>query len=242
MSSAEHYDELANFASLAPETDAEVDGLSRLARRGRVLELGAGTGRVSIPLAQKGLEVHAIEIDPDMIAQLRRKQGADQVHVHAGDMADVDVEGDFDLIFAVFGTFFALPSQQEQLRCLRNATAHLARDGRLAVEALVPQPADYRDGHRMSVAHAADDQVVINISQIDLVGQTITNRQLVVRDGRIDIVPIHIRYCWPAELDLMAQVAGLRLVQRWRDWDQAPFRHSDVRHISIYAHASAPAT
>lgn len=243
MGCGEQYDELVDFASLPPETEAEVDGLAELADGGRALELGVGTGRVAIPLAGRGVEVHGIELDPSMVERLRTKPGSDRVRVHLGDMADVDVEGCFELIFAVFGTLFALPSQDQQLRCFHNVARHLTSEGRFVVEALVPQPGTYHDGHRISVAHASDERVVINVSALDLVAQTIDTRQVVLASNRpVDIVPIHVRYSWPAELDLMAQTAGLRLFERWANWDRQPFANHDVRHISIYGRADRSET
>lgn len=157
MPGAEDYDEFVNYASRPPETDAEVAGLARLANGGRVLELGVGTCRVAIPLAATGLDVHGVELDPEMIDVLRSKAGSERVEVHHGDMADMDVDGSFDLIYAVFGTLFMLPSQADQVRCFRRAAQ-----------------------------------------------------------------PIRIRYSWPSELDLMAELVGLHLRARWSGWNGEP--------------------
>ncbi len=236
MRSAENYDDLVNCASLLPETETEVAGLARLARGGRVLELGVGTGRVAIPLAATGLEVHGIELDPAMAEQLRNKTGGELVRLHLGDMADVDVEGSFDLIYAVFGTFFALLTQDAQVRCFRNVAAHLTPTGRFVIEALMPQPGTYNDRRRVTVAGADDERIVINISKLDPLAQTVDTHQVVLGHDKVNIVPVHIRYSWPSELDLMAQLAGLQLVERWANWQQEPFTVQHRRHISIYAH------
>lgn len=234
MSSAEQYDEFINYASRAPDTDAEVAGLAGLARGGRVLELGVGTGRVAIPLAATGLDVHAIDLDPAMLDQLSSKPGSDAVTVHLGDMADMDVDGSFDLIYAVFGTLFMLPTQDDQVRCFRHAAHKLTPNGKLVIEALMPQPSTYEDGGKVTVADANDDRVIINVSENDALAQTIQTRQVVLGPAGIEIHPVRIRYSWPSELDLMAQLAGLRLHARWSNWVGRPFTAEDQRHISIY--------
>ncbi len=240
MGRAEDYDDLVNYASLPPETEAEVAGLAKLARGGRVLELGVGTGRVAIPLASMGLEVHSIELDPAMAEQLRHKTGGELVRLHLGDMADVDVEGSFDLVYAVFGTFFELLSQVAQIRCFRNVAARLTSGGRFVIEALMPEPGTYIDRRKVTVAATGDERVVINVSELDPLAQTIDTHQIVVGHAEVDIVPIHIRYSWPSELDLMAQLAGLQLVERWANWQQEPFTVEHPRHISIYSQPRAP--
>ncbi|MDP8932473.1 MAG: class I SAM-dependent methyltransferase [Actinomycetota bacterium] len=235
MASAEDYDDLVNYASLPAETEAEVAALARLARGGRVLELGVGTGRVAIPLAGMGLEVHGIELDPAMAEQLRNKTGGELVRMHLGDMAEVEVEGSFDLVYAVFGTFFALLTQDAQVRCFRNIAARLSSGGRFVIEALMPQPGTYTERRKVTVAAASDERVIINVSELDPLAQTIHTHQVVLGQDKVDIVPVHIRYSWPSELDLMAQLAGLQLVERWANWQQEPFTVAHPRHISIYS-------
>lgn len=235
MPGAEDYDEFVRYASRPPETDAEVAGLARLADGGRVLELGVGTGRVAIPLAATGLEVHGIELDPAMIDQLRAKPGSERVVVHHGDMADVDVDGSFDLIYAVFGTLFMLPTQADQVRCFRRAASRLTPGGRLVVEALMPRPDSYDErGTKVTVADATGERVIINVSQADALAQTIQTHQVVLDPAGIQVHPVRIRYSWPSELDLMAELAGLRLAARWRDWAGEPFTADDQRHVTVY--------
>lgn len=236
MAGADDYDEFVAYASLPPETDAEVRGLTELAAEGPVLELGVGTGRVAIPLAATGLDVHGIELDPAMAEQLRRKPGAERVQLHIGDMADVAVEGEFTLVYAVFGTLFALPSQDAQVRCFANVARRLAPEGRFLVEALVPQPGSYEQRRKLTVADARDDRVILSASETDPVAQTVDVRQVVLGTDGIEIRPVHIRYSWPSELDLMARLSGLRLIARWSGWDRAPLGADDQRHISVYGH------
>lgn len=235
MPGAEDYDEFVNYASRPPETDAEVAGLARLANGGRVLELGVGTGRVAIPLAATGLEVHGIDLDADMIEQLQSKPGNERVSVHHGDMADMTVDGTFDLIYAVFGTLFMLPTQAEQVRCFRRAAQKLTPSGKLVIEALMPKPSSYDRGPKVTVADANDERVIVNVSQTDALAQTIETRQVVLGPAGIQIHPVRIRYSWPSELDLMAELAGLRLHARWSDWTGRQFAAGDQRHISVYA-------
>lgn len=234
MSGAEDYDEFVTYASRPPETDAEVAGLARLADGGRALELGVGTGRVAIPLAATGLEVHGIELDPDMIDQLRSKPGGERVSVHRGDMADMDVDGSFNLIYAVFGTLFMLPSQADQVRCFRRAAHKLAPGGKLVIEALMPRPSSYDNGGKVTVADANDERVIVNVSTIDALTQTIHARQVVLAPAGIQIHPVRVRYSWPSELDLMAQLAQLHIHARWSDWNGEPFAADHQRHISVY--------
>lgn len=234
MPGAEDYDEFVNYASRPPETQAEVAGLAELAQGGRVLELGVGTGRVAIPLAATGLDVHAIELDPDMIDQLRSKPGSERVNVHLGDMADLDLDGSFGLIYAVFGTLFMLPTQDDQVRCFQRVAEKLTPNGKLVVEALMPRPVGYDRGSKVTLADANDDRVIVNVSENDALAQTIQTRQVVLSPSGIEIHPVRIRYSWPSELDLMAQLAGLCLHARWSDWDRRPFTAEDQRHISVY--------
>ncbi|MDP8930813.1 MAG: class I SAM-dependent methyltransferase [Actinomycetota bacterium] len=237
MVNAEHYDELIEFASRPPDTDATVSGLARLAAGGRALELGVGTGRIAISLATAGIEVQGIEIDPAMAEQLRAKPGGRHVGVHLGDMVDVDVDGAFTLVYAVFGTLFMLDTQDAQVRCVRNVARHLMPGGKFVVEALVPRPVTYTDDQKVTAVHADADLVVINVSRHEPVEQVVTTHQLLLRPSGADILPVRIRYTWPTELDLMARLAGLELIARWSDWDGRPFEANDPPHISIYGPA-----
>lgn len=234
VGAADHYDDLVNHASRPPETAAEVAGLSALARGGRALELGVGTGRVAIPLAASGIEVHGIDLDPRMLELLHEKPGGDRVITHLADMADVPADGPFDVVFAVFGTFFSLDTQHEQVRCFANVAQRLRTDGVFLIEALMPRPASFDQNAKVTVADATDDRVILNVTQNDPLAQTIDTRQLSITATGTTIHPIHIRYSWPSELDLMAQLAGMRLAQRWSEWDGTPFTSSDQRHISLY--------
>jgi len=158
---ANDYDRMAEFASHPTETDAAVAGLARLAGRdGRVLELGVGTGRLAVPLAALVREMHGIDLDPEMVAALRARTGAERVELHVGDMSRPVGAGNFDVVFIAFGTLFALRSQDDQVRCFAAAADQLADGGSFVVEALVPQPGTYTDGRKVTVAHADQTGVI----------------------------------------------------------------------------------
>lgn len=232
------YDRMVEFASHPTETDATVAGLARLAGMdARVLELGVGTGRIAIPLAQMVREMHGVELDPEMGDALRARAGGDQVRLHLGDMSRPIEAGNFDLVFVAFGTLFALPTQDDQVRCFQTAAGQLHRGGKFVVEALVPQPGSYTDGSKVTVAHAGEHGVILNVSVIDTAAQVLTTQQVALTEGNTRLFPNKIRYAWPAELDLMASLAHLRLSTRWSDWEGAPFDRRSVRHISIYSKA-----
>jgi hypothetical protein len=178
--------------------------------------------------------VHGVERDAEMIDGLRSKPGGDRVHVHLGDMALPVRAGSFDLIFIALGTLFALPTQEDQVRCFTSAAEQLTERGRFVVEALVPQPGSYTNGQKTTVSKADEDALILSASIIDVAEQVLTTQQLVLMDGKVRLFPTRIRYAWPAELDLMAQIAGLRLSARWADWAGARFDARSPRHVSVY--------
>jgi SAM-dependent methyltransferase len=232
------YDRMAEFASHPTDTDATVAGLASLAGDGgRVLELGVGTGRLAIPLSQMVREVHGVELEPEMADALRAKPGGERVHVHLADMSRPVDAGPFDLVFVAFGTLFALPTQDDQVRCFQSAAEQLNERGKFVVEALVPQPASYTDGRKVVVAGVDDRHVVLNVGVLDSATQTVATQQVALSENSIELFPNTIRYAWPAELDLMARLAGLRLTARWSDWARAPFDQRSPRHISVYGRA-----
>ncbi len=227
------YDEL--HAHMEPAL--AVEALAALASGGRVLELGVGTGRVALPLAERGLEVHGIDASEGMIARLRAKPGGDAIALTVGDFADVGAEGEFALVFVVFNTFFGLLSQEEQVRCFRNVAARLDRGGVFVIEAFVPDLGRYNErGEALRAAHRAE-QLRFHLSHLDAVAQRISTKLLVIDDGQLAQYPVEIRYAWPSELDLMARLAGLRLRERWSDWRGAPFTSASGAHISVYERA-----
>lgn len=216
------------------DTAAAVELLAHLAGPGPVLELGIGTGRVALPLLERGLEVHGIDSSEAMVAKLRAKPGGDRIPVSIGDFADVDVEGTYRLIFVVFNTFFALLSQEDQVRCFAGVAAHLAVVGAFVIEAFVPDPTRFTLGQNTMTERVDLDRVVLTASRHDSLRQVVESQHVVVSEGRISLYPVQVRYAWPTELDLMARLAGLRLRERWRGWQRETFSAASTTHVSVY--------
>ena len=211
-----------------------IEALADLAHSGRALELGIGTGRIALPLSDKGVEVHGIDASQSMIARLRSKPGAERIKVTQGNFADVAVEGEFALVYIVFNTFFALSSQEDQVRCFRNVAAHLMRDGCFVIEAFVPDLARFTSRQVNWATKVTADEVHLDIGQHDPATQRVTSQKVVLTDGSVKLYPVQIRYAWPSELDLMAQLAGLRLRERWSNWKREQFSSDSSHHISVY--------
>jgi SAM-dependent methyltransferase len=219
-------------------TDAIVAGLLRLAGPGPVLELGIGTGRIALPLAQRGLRVHGIDASPAMVAQLRQKPGGEHIPVTLGNFADMAIEDRFTLIFVVFNTFFGLLSQDDQVRCMQGVAQHLTDDGVFVLEAFVPDLTRYDRGQRVEARQVDTDHVHLETSVHDPVQQRVMSQQVILTERGIRFYPVQIRYAWPSELDLMARLAGLQLRHRWAGWVEEPFTASSASHVSVYARAT----
>jgi SAM-dependent methyltransferase len=216
---------------------AAIDLLAELAGSGRALELGIGTGRVALPLAGRNVEVHGIDAASSMISRLRSKAGSDPVTVVQGNFADVPIDGEFALIYIVFNTFFALSSQEEQVRCFRNVAAHLSSNGSFVIEAFVPDLFRFTSGQVNWATKVTVDEVNLDVGQHDAAAQRVMSQKVVIKDGSVRLYPVQIRYAWPSELDLMAQLAGLPLRERWSSWNREPFTSESQKHISIYGFA-----
>lgn len=212
--------------------EAAIDRLAELAGSGRVLELGIGSGLIALPLAARGIELHGIDLSPAMVAKLRAKPGGEAIPVTMGSFADVAVEGEFSLIFVAYNSFFALQTQDEQVRCFQNVTTHLAAGGTFVLEAFVPQSANFTGG--LKVTAVTDERIGLKVSEHDPVRQRLKSQHVVIRNGEIRLYPVEVRYAWPAELDLMARIAGLRLRHRWSNWERDEIRADSARHISVY--------
>jgi SAM-dependent methyltransferase len=212
--------------------EAAVDLLAELAGTGRVLELGIGSGLLALPLAARGIDLQGIDLSPAMVARLRAKPGGEAIPVTLGNFADVAVQGEFSLIFVAYNTFFALPTQDEQVRCFQNVAAHLTADGVFVLEAFVPQSANFTGG--LKVTAVTDERIGLKVSEHDPVRQRLRSQHVVIRNQEIRLYPVEVRYAWPAELDLMARLAGLRLRHRWSDWNRAEIGPDSQRHVSVY--------
>ena len=211
--------------------------LTELARDGRALELGIGTGRIALPLMEKNVEVHGLDASPSMVDRMRAKLNGDRVPLNFGNFADVAVDGQFALVYVVFNTFFALSSQDEQVRCFQNVATHLTPGGCFLIEAFVPDLTRFDRGQTVSATNVTTDNVDLDVSQHDPVTQRVVSQKVFIKDGSIRLYPIEIRYAWPSELDLMAKLAGLRLRQRWGNWQREPFTSASTKHISVYERA-----
>ena len=230
---AEVYDEL--YAERFGEQAEEIaTALAGLARGGRALELGIGTGRIALPLQARGIDVQGIDSSAQMVTKLRAKPGGDRIRVAIGDFADVGAEGEFSVIFVVFNTFFGLLSQEEQVRCFRNVSKRLTPDGVFVIEAFVPDQTLHVRGQSTSVTRVEADSVGLDVSRHDPVSQRVTSQHLLISESGVRLYPVQLRYAWPTELDLMAQLAGLRLRERWGGWKGERFTATSGIHVSIY--------
>ncbi|MGH8885633.1 MAG: class I SAM-dependent DNA methyltransferase [Egibacteraceae bacterium] len=217
------------------ETDEAVEALARLAGGGRVLELGIGTGRLALPLAARGLDVHGIDASEAMVAQLRAKPGGDAVPVVIGDFADACADGQFDLVVLAFNTLFNLPTQGAQCRCFANAARHLTEGGVFVIEAFVLDMRRFDDDQAVRALDVEDLHVVLQVSRHDPVAQQILGARVVIDDeAGVRVLPLKIRYAWPSEIDLMARLAGLDLAERWGGWSGQPFTRDSKSHVSVY--------
>ncbi len=211
-----------------------IEMLAELAHNGRALELGIGTGRFALPLSAKGVEVHGIDAASSMISRLQAKPGSERITITQGNFADVPVDEKFELVYIVFNTFFALSSQDEQVRCFRNVAAHLSPDGCFVIEAFVPDVTRFSGGQVNWATKVTTDEVQLDVGQHDAVAQRVVSQKVVIKNGAVEMYPLEIRYAWPSELDLMAQLAGLQLRERWSNWQREPFSSGSGKHISVF--------
>lgn len=214
-----------------------VERLVSLAGEGPALELGIGTGRVAIPLAAAGVEVHGIDASEAMLGRLRGKPGAESIRATLGDFADLDLGERFSLVFVVFNTFFSLLEQDDQVRCFRSVAVHLEPGGRFLLECFVPDLGRFDRGQRFAVHAIDDDGVRIEATLHDPVAQKVRSRVVVMTENGNRLYPLQARYCWPSELDLMARIAGLDLEHRWGGWSEEPFTAASSGHVSVYRKA-----
>jgi SAM-dependent methyltransferase len=217
------------------DEDAAVAFLAALAGPGPALELGIGTGRISLPLAARGIRVDGIDLSPAMVDQLRARPGGDQLFVTIGDFADMPVPGAYRLIYVVFNTLFNVLTQEDQVRCFENVASHLTGDGCFVIEAYVPAFL-YQVRHDQYVdAEAVEaDAVTLDVLRHDMANQMIEESHVSISAAGVRLTPVVQRYAWPAELDLMARIAGLRLQERWGGWTREPFDGASGIHISVY--------
>jgi SAM-dependent methyltransferase len=225
-------DESGRFASST--VGQTVGVLAELAGGGSALELGIGTGRVALPLAAAGVRVTGIDLSEAMVARLRAKPGGDRIPVTIGDFATTAVGTGFTLAYLVFNTIMNLTTQDQQVDCFRNAAAHLAPGGRFVVEVGLPTIRLLPHGEQRRLRLWAAGQTSWAYDEYDLATQAVTGHYIEVEDGRGSYRTTPFRYVWPAELDLMARLAGMRLEHRWGDWDKRPFTSDSEQHVSVW--------
>lgn len=236
---AERFDE--RYANLADPAvvDPIVVFLADLARGGAALEFGIGTGRIALPLAQRGVRVHGIDLSEAMVARLRAKPGAEQVGVTVGDFATTTVEGRFSVAYLVANTIMNLTTQDEQVACFQNAAAHLEPNGFFVIEVLVPRLQRLPPGETFQPFAVAPTH--LGFDEYDVVSQSVVSHHYWIDDGKVDVISPPFRYVWPSELDLMARLASMTLRERWGGWKQEPFRGDSNKHVSVWERSAVAA-
>jgi SAM-dependent methyltransferase len=212
--------------------DPVVDFLVGLAGSGRALELGIGTGRIALPLAARGVPVHGIELSRAMVARLRAKQGGEDIDVTIGDFSTTTVEGPFAVAYLVFNTIMNLTTQSAQIACFRNVAACLERGGCFVIECGIPELQRLPPGESIRPFRISESRW--GFDEYEVATQGLTSHHLEVVDGGLERLSIPFRYVWPSELDLMAQLAGMRLRERWSGWEAEPFNNDSRRHVSVW--------
>jgi SAM-dependent methyltransferase len=220
-----------------PRGDEEVAALflAGYAEGGSALEFAVGTGRIAIPLAQKGIQVEGIESSPAMVEKLKEKPLGQAIRVTLGDMSVVSTNKQYRLVYLIFNTIFNLLTAEDQIRCFENAARHMAPNGRFIVETAVPQAwiapdqADY-----VHAEHVGASEVVLDVARYDPVTQLLEENHVRLTEAGISMKPIVCRLITPGEMDLMARIAGLCLLERFANWQRSPFGAGSRAHVSVY--------
>jgi SAM-dependent methyltransferase len=226
------YDETSDRMFDPAVVGPTVDFLVELASDGRALEFGIGTGRIAVPLAARGVEVHGIELSKAMAARLRAKPGGEGIGVTIGDFSTAEVDGTFRLAYLVYNTIMNLTTQAAQVACFMNVAAHLEPGGRFVIEVGVPDQRRLPYGERHVVFDASETHW--GIDEYDVANQGLISHHFEVRGGQVEKSSGPFRYVWPAELDLMAQLAGMELRERWSGWKREPFTSDSRQHVSVW--------
>ena len=230
------YDEYRNDPTRSEFADADIDStvafLARLAGEGRALEFGVGTGRIALPLARRGVPTVGIDLSRPMVARLKAKPGGHDVSVSIGDFASTSVAGSFSLVYLICNTIMNLTTQEAQVACFRNAAAHLEPGGRFVVKVMVPELQRLPPGETLHVFAAGEEHW--GIDEYDIANQGLISHHFEKLDDRLERSSVPFRYVWPSELDLMAQLAGMRLCERWEGWNHEPFTSESRKHVSVW--------
>jgi SAM-dependent methyltransferase len=229
---AARYDETSAEMFDPEVVDPVVDLLVELAGSGRALELGIGTGRIALPLAQRGVPVHGIELSNAMAAKLRAKPGGEDIGVTIGDFAATTLDGTFSVAYLVFNTILNLTTQAAQVACFQNVAAHLEPGGCFVIEVGVPRLQELPPGETFRVFHVSESRW--GFDEYDVVNQGLISHHFEIVDGRAERLSIPFRYAWPSELDLMAQLAGMTLRERWSGWKRESFTNDSDKHVSVW--------
>ena len=236
---AARYDESHSERFDQASVDPPVDFLADLAGNGRALELGIGTGRIALPLAQRGVPVSGIELSKAMVARLRAKPGGAAIAVTIGDFATATAEGTFSVAYLVFNTILNLTTQAAQVACFRNVAAHLEPGGCFVIEVEVPELRQLPPGETIRAFHVSGTSW--GIDEYDVAAQGLTSHHFEIVDGRLERFSVPFRYAWPSELDLMAELAGMSLRERWSGWTREAFTSDSRAHVSVWEKPVAPA-
>ena len=229
---AAEYDDPLDPMFRAEAIDPVVDLLTELAGDGRALELGIGTGRIALPLSARGVPVSGIDLSEAMVARLRAKPGGEAVDVTIGDFATTKVDGRFSLAYLVFNTIMNLTTQDEQVACFENVAEHLEPGGCFVVEVGVPALRRLPPGETFQVFEVRPTR--LGFDELDVASQGLISHHYSIVDGQTHVHSIPFRYVWPAELDLMARLAGMTLRERWSGWDRKPFTSESTSHVSVW--------
>jgi SAM-dependent methyltransferase len=229
---AAHYDDPSDERFQPAAIEPVVDFLAELAGDGAALELGIGTGRIALPLAERGVEVHGIDLSSAMVARLRAKPGGEEIPVVIGDFATARAEGRFSLAYLVFNTIQNLTTQDEQVGCFQNVAAHLEPSGHFVIEVGVPNLRRLPPGETLrAFAHTPTH---VGFDEFDVARQGLISHHYELVDGAWQPHSVPFRYVWPSELDLMARIAGMTLVERWSGWRREPFTSESTSHVSVW--------
>lgn len=226
---AEKYDEW-----YSTHDEDVVDRIFEMSNKGSVLELGIGTGRIAIPLAQRGIDVAGVDSSRSMVQKLKSKKGGRKIPVKIEDFSSFTISEKFDVVFVIFNTIFALQSQDEQISCFKCVHKTLKDKGKFVIEAFVPDLSRFDRGQTVRAVDVGIDQIKLECSKHDSADQTITSQTVHISEDGIKLYPLKIRYAWPAEIDLMGRLAGFQLLERWGNWKKENFHSSSGFHISVY--------
>jgi Methyltransferase domain len=229
---ADTYDEEVTGEFTPEDIESAVSFLNDLAPLGSALELGIGTGRISLPLSERGMHVEGIDLSAAMVNRMMQKPGGDEIRVVLGDFSTTVMDRSFDVVFLVFNTIMNVTSQPGQVACFANAAAHLEAGGCFVVEVMIPDLRRLPPGDVIRPYTVQDE--ALSFDEYDVVNQGLVSHHYRVKGDSLELHSIPFRYVWPAELDLMATMAGMALRNRWSGWNHEPFTSESAKHVSVW--------